>query len=100
MIFEEAYEKFRSEHVNASFMPKDMALAMWKAGQASIVEAFPSYKEYVEYVKETGDYLEDYDWIKSRLQEKLNVHHSVQKTQKCTSECTKLTDEKDKGSLG
>jgi len=33
--FEDAYNKFRSEHVNASFMPKDMAKAMFLAGQAS-----------------------------------------------------------------
>jgi len=33
--FEEAYEKFRREHVNASFMPKDMAKFMWLAGRAN-----------------------------------------------------------------
>lgn len=45
--FEDAYNKFRSEHVNASFMPKDMARAMFIAGQASRNIRLPS-EEQVE----------------------------------------------------
>ena len=33
--FEEAYNEFRRKHINASFMPKDMAKFMWLAGMAS-----------------------------------------------------------------
>ena len=33
--FEKAYEEFRHKHINASFMPKEMASFMWLAGRAS-----------------------------------------------------------------
>lgn len=35
--FEKAYEKFRHEHINASFMPKEMALAMWQASEKRLL---------------------------------------------------------------
>ena len=33
---EEAYNEFRRKHINASFMPKDMAKFMWLAGRDSV----------------------------------------------------------------
>jgi hypothetical protein len=80
--FEEAYNKFRYAHVNASFMPKDMALAMWKAGQRSVIESLPSEEEsekarwmHIKKVIEGSPYeiswTACYNWLRSRLQEKI-----------------------------
>lgn len=53
--FDEAYEKFRREHINASFMQKDMALAMWQAAQKALLAKMPSDEtinnEMVKFVK-------------------------------------------------
>jgi len=46
--FEEAYNEFRRKHINASFMPKDMAKFMWLAGRASRELKLPSEEEMID----------------------------------------------------
>lgn len=41
--FEEAYEEFRHKHINASFMPKEMAKFMFLAGRASKEISLPDH---------------------------------------------------------
>jgi len=53
--FEEAYEKFRREHVNASFMPKDMALAIWQACEKRLLLSKVQLPER-KIIKEIDEY--------------------------------------------
>lgn len=68
--FEDAYNKFRSEHVNASFMPKDMAKAMFLAGQASrnirqepAVLVLPKEKE--EPLEQTAENVDTFRYVRT-----------------------------------
>ncbi|MBP7075095.1 MAG: hypothetical protein KBA81_06905 [Rhabdochlamydiaceae bacterium] len=56
--FEKAYEEFRHKHINASFMPKEMAKFMFLAGRASKDIRFPS-KEVIKNARDTLQYTGD-----------------------------------------
>jgi len=49
--FEKAYEEFRHKHINASFMPKEMAKFMFLAGMASKGIRFPSEEQQRKFVE-------------------------------------------------
>lgn len=51
---------------------REFSVKMYKEafelGRAEVLAKMPSYSEYVEFVKTTSDYREDYDWMKARLE--------------------------------
>ncbi len=62
--FEEAYEEFRHKHINASFMPKEMAKFMFLAGRASKEIRLPSDESIMSVVDKFGVAGNLFDFLK------------------------------------
>ena len=62
--FEKAYEEFRHKHINASFMPKEMASFMWLAGRASKEIRLPSDESIMSVVDKFGVAGNLFDFLK------------------------------------
>lgn len=70
--FEKAYEEFRHKHINASFMPKEMAKFMFLAGRASKEIRLPD----IWIARKKLDELKE-EWIKLQVPEEVIQTHAA-----------------------
>ena len=84
--FEEAYEDFRHKHINASFMPKEMAKAMFLAGQASREIRLPDERQLQKHsgmwaiAKQRDSAIEDFEMGAYWMLENIFKFNELKKT--------------------